>query len=96
MDFYFDKFEDRVPPEPIPYSLVRELLWQLLATINLVVGAWYIHWRWTDSLNYDAIWFAYPLVIAESLAYIGLALFTFNLWKVKDVTPGKLPKMLRL
>jgi len=94
MAFYFDQFEARTPPKPIPYSISRELLWQFLATVNLVVGAWYIHWRWTDSLNFDAAWFAYPLVIAESLAYIGLILFTFNLWKTKDVIAGKPPSRL--
>lgn len=94
MAFYFDQFEHRKPPKPLPYSMARELLWQFLATINLVVGAWYIHWRWTESLNYEALWFAYPLVIAESLAYIGLILFTFNLWKVKDTEPSPPPYKL--
>jgi len=94
MAFYFDKYEQRIPPKPIPHSVSRELLWQFLATINLVVGAWYIHWRWTESLNYEAVWFSFPLVIAESFAYIGLVLFTFNLWKVKDVEAGSPPTML--
>ena len=94
MAFYFEKYESRTPPKPIPYSVSTELVWQFLATVNLVVGAWYIHWRWTASLNYDAIWFAYPLVIAETLAYIGLILFTFNLWKTKDVEPGEPPSHL--
>ncbi|REL25336.1 glycosyltransferase [Thalassotalea euphylliae] len=95
MAFYFEKYETRTPPKPIPYSFSRELLWQFLATINLVLGAWYIHWRWTASLNMDALWFAYPLVIAESLAYFGLILFTFNLWKVKDVESGAPPSRLK-
>lgn len=94
MAFYFEQFEHRKPPKPIPYSMPRELLWQFLATVNLIVGAWYIHWRWTASLNYEALWFAYPLVIAETLAYIGLVLFTFNLWKVKDTPPSPPPYKL--
>lgn len=94
MGFYFDKFEDRRPPDAVPHSNSRELLWQFLATINLVLGAWYLHWRWTDSLNFDAVWFALPLVIAESCAYIGLVLFTFNLWKTSDRPRRKAPKMV--
>jgi cellulose synthase (UDP-forming) len=62
----------------------RELLFQFLATVNLVLGAWYIHWRWTASLNWDALWFALPLVAAETLAYVGFVLFTANLWKTWD------------
>lgn len=84
MGFYFDRFESRRPPDPLPYSALTEGIWQYLATINLIFGAWYLWWRWTSSLNYDALWFAVPLVIAESLAYIGLCLFTYNLWATRD------------
>jgi cellulose synthase (UDP-forming) len=100
MDDYFLKYEHRIPEPPLPYSVARELLWQFLATIALVVGAWYIWWRWTGSLNTDAMWFAVPLVVAETCAFIGMVLFVFNLWKddpieitappitLNDITPG--------
>ncbi len=84
MAFYFSQFEDRTPPEPLPYSPRIETLWQFLATVNLALGAWYLLWRWGHSLNPDALWFAVPLVIAETLAYFGLVLFTINLWQVRD------------
>jgi cellulose synthase (UDP-forming) len=90
MAFYFDKFEQRRPEPPLPYSPVLELVWQFLLTIALVVGGWYIFWRWTHSLNFNALWYAIPLVVAETGAYIGLLLFAFNLWKVKDY-PKQLP-----
>ena len=60
------------------------MLWQFLAVISLVLGAWYIAWRWSSSLNFDALWFALPVVLAETFAYIGLILFTINLWKTSD------------
>lgn len=100
MDNYFLEFENRVPPAPLPYSALREGLWQFLATLALVIGAWYIWWRWTGSLNPDALWFAIPLVVAETCAYFGMILFVFNLWKddpvrietppatLGDVSPG--------
>jgi cellulose synthase (UDP-forming) len=90
MAFYFEKFEHRKPEPPLPYSPTLELIWQFLLTIALVVGGWYISWRWTDSLNFNALWYAIPLVVAETGAYIGLLLFAFNLWKVKDY-PKQLP-----
>ena len=65
--------------------MTRELIWQFLATVALVLGLWYIVWRWGWSLNYDALWFAIPLVVAETLAYIGLIFFAINLWKTDDV-----------
>lgn len=81
MDNYFRPFEQRKPPDPLPYSAWREALWQFLAVLNLVLGAWYISWRWMHSLNHAAMWFAVPLVLAETLAYVGLILFVINLWQ---------------
>lgn len=85
MDDYFRRFEDRQPPAPIAYSPWREALWQMLAMATLVTGLWYLHWRWTQSLNLEALWFALPLVLAETLAFIGLVLFVINLWQDQPV-----------
>ena len=90
MTEYFEKYETRLPPEPIPYSMPRELLWQFLATMSMGVGFWYVVWRWTASLNYEALWFAIPLVLAETFAYAGLILFVINLWMIRD-TPQQEP-----
>lgn len=92
--FYFDRFEDRVPPEPVPHSVARQVLWQLLITLTLGLGAGYLWWRWTASLNYDALWFAIPLVVAETCSFIGLVLYAFNLWSVND--PPILPPPARI
>jgi cellulose synthase (UDP-forming) len=84
MAFYFEAFEHRRPPEPLPYSPTREAAFHFLAIISLMLGAWYIVWRWGWSLNTNALWFAVPLVVAETVAFIGMVLFIFNLWKVQD------------
>jgi cellulose synthase (UDP-forming) len=84
MAYYFEQFEHREPPEPVPHSHTRELLYQYIATCNLTLGLWYLWWRWTYALNEHALWFALPLAFAESCAFIGSILFTFNLWKTKD------------
>ncbi|MGH1578571.1 glycosyltransferase family 2 protein [Planktotalea sp.] len=94
MDDYFLAFEDRTPPEPLPYSALRESLWQFLATLALVLGGWYIWWRWAHSLNPDAMWFAIPLVLAESFAYFGLILFVFNLWKDQPIEIAPAPSVI--
>jgi len=93
-DYYFKPFEDRRPPDPIPHSERRELLWQYLAVVNLALGAWYIAWRWGWSLNHDAMWFAVPLAIAETCAYLGLILFTINMWKIKDTALKAVPEFI--
>ncbi|SNS33618.1 cellulose synthase (UDP-forming) [Noviherbaspirillum humi] len=84
MGFYFEKFESRQPPEPVPYSPTIELIWQFLVVVALILGANYIRWRWMESLNYDALWFSIPVALAETFAYIGLILFTINLWMTRD------------
>jgi cellulose synthase (UDP-forming) len=84
MGEYFERFEHRRPPEPVPYSRARQAAFRLLAILTLVLGLTYISWRWTSSLNLDALWFAIPLVIAETGAFIGLVLFLINLWRVED------------
>ncbi|MCG7499812.1 cellulose synthase catalytic subunit [Vibrio sp. Of7-15] len=91
MDFYFRKFEHRKPPEPVAHSIPRELLYQYLATCHLTLGVWYLWWRWGFALNYDALWFSVPLAFAETCAFIGTVLFTFNLWKTKDEPRQKPP-----
>lgn len=94
MDDYFLKYEDRKPPEALPYSMTRELLWQFLAIVALVIGAWYIWWRWTESLNPEAMWFAIPLVLAETCAFFGMILFVFNLWKDDPIKIEEPPSTL--
>ena len=79
MDDYFRRFEDRKPYPPLPYSPWRESLWQFLATLTVMIGGWYLWWRWTHSLNPDAMWFAVPMVLAETLAFFGLLLFILTL-----------------
>ncbi|QIE43200.1 glycosyltransferase (plasmid) [Rhodobacteraceae bacterium SC52] len=94
MDDYFNAFEDRQPPEPLPYSPWREALWQFTATLSLVIGAWYITWRWMHSLNYDAMWFSIALALAETLAFIGLILFVYNLWKDQPIPDIPAPALI--
>jgi cellulose synthase (UDP-forming) len=43
----------------------RTLLFPYLAEINLILGAWYLHWRITHSLNFAALWLSIPLLLAE-------------------------------
>ncbi len=94
MSEYFNRFEHRRPPEPIPHSPGRQAVFRILALTTLGLGFFYLFWRWTSSLNGDALWFAVPLAIAETGAFIGLILFIINLWRVED--PPILPPPQRI
>lgn len=50
----------------------------------MLFGIRYLYWRWFHSLNTDALWFSLPLVIAESLSFIGSGLMIVNFWSNKD------------
>lgn len=52
------------------------LLMRYMILINLIIGAWYLYWRWTESLNLQALWFAIPLVCAETYMFLGGILFS--------------------
>lgn len=94
MSYYFTQFEHRTPPPPIPYSEAREMLWQFLAIIALSLGGWYIVWRWKSSINWDAAWFSLPLLIAETISYVGLIIFAVNLWKIEDTPTQEPPRLI--
>jgi cellulose synthase (UDP-forming) len=89
------RFERQVPWQISRHSSLHKAIWQFLATSSLVFGAWYLWWRWTESLNISALWFSVPLVLAESFAFFGLILFTVNIWTDKTPEPGKLPRSFR-
>ncbi len=89
--FYFSDYEDRVPEPPLKYEPLIEFIWQVLAICTIALGARYLLWRWFYSLNTDALWFAIPVVIAETCAFIGLLLFVHNLWSVNDTPQTKAP-----
>jgi cellulose synthase (UDP-forming) len=59
----------------------RTLLFRYLAEINLIFGLWYLQWRITHSINFDALWLSIPLLIAEIYSYFGGVMFVIGLWR---------------
>lgn len=88
---YFAAFEHRRPPEPVPASRARDFAYQAFATAAVVLGARYLWWRWSASLNMDVLWFSIPLVIAETLAFVGSVLFFLSIWRLQDTPRKPLP-----
>lgn len=86
------RFERQVPWTPADHGPLHVAIWQFLATSSLIFGAWYLYWRWTVSLNWDAAWFALPLVVAETAAFFGLILFTINIWSPATTPRPPLPE----
>lgn len=87
---YFTRYEHRRPPAFPPMSRRRAALWHFLAGVTIALGAWYLHWRWTGSLNPDALAFSAVIAAAETLCFIGTLIFFFDIWDEGD-TPQKSP-----
>jgi cellulose synthase (UDP-forming) len=83
-EFYFKKFEQRQPYRPVRDNKWRTLLFQFCGIMTIALGLAYLHWRWTESLNPYALWFAVPLVTAETLSFIGTVLMILNYWAFRD------------
>lgn len=79
-----EQLERRRPPAPLPHDDRREFAFQALATASLALGLWYLAWRWTASLNPEALWFSVPLALAESLSFVGTTLFFLSTWRTRD------------
>lgn len=85
---YFKPFEKRVPPHFPPMSQRRHDLWHFLAGTTVAAALWYLHWRWSASLNPDALVFSIIVAGAETLFFLGTVLFYFDIWAEGD-TPRK-------
>lgn len=92
-ELYFlnDTYDKRQPPKPQEQSIGMQLAFEFFATITLMLGAWYLYYRWSSSLNMEALWFAIPLAFAETMMYIGTILVMINFWKLNDTPKQKPP-----
>lgn len=73
------------PPPPLVLSVWQQQLWHGLAVLSTFFMLRYLWWRWTESLNLDALWYALPLVAAETSAALGLFVYFYALWDHGDL-----------
>ena len=79
------------------YSVPRLPKWQermirVLAVVTLAYGVYYVSWRWTQSLNTEALWFSIPLVLAETWGLLTAFIMVHSVWRLKHrdpVTPAE-------
>ena len=88
---YFREFEHRRPPDLPPLGAARRAAWWLLSSLALGLGGAYLGWRWTASINPDALAFSAVVALAETLAFAGLALFVYDTWDEGDTPPAPPP-----
>jgi cellulose synthase (UDP-forming) len=70
-----------------------DLTARAVAVFSLVFAAGYIVWRWTHTLNTDALWFSLPLVLAESYGLLTAFFYVFTCWDpLRRQSPPPLPQ----
>jgi cellulose synthase (UDP-forming) len=74
-----------------PITPRQEWVIRSLALVSLAFGLYWLHWRWTETLNPDNMIFSIALVSAETWGWIGSAFFLFHAWKVRDREPPAPP-----
>jgi cellulose synthase (UDP-forming) len=67
-----------------PRNGPRDFAFQALATAALALGAFYLAWRWSASLNPAHLAFSLVIAGAETLAYVGSVLFFLSIWRLQD------------
>jgi len=95
-ELYFlePQYDNRVPEAPQEQSAFTQMLFQFFGLVALMLGFWYLHYRWTESLNMDALWFAIPLAFAETMMFIGTILVVINFWRIKDTPKQSAPHLM--
>ena len=76
------------------FTIVQERVVRVLALVSLAYGLTWLWWRWTETLNPDALAFSVVLVSAETWGWISAAFFLFGAWRMprrpqRQAPPGK-------
>ena len=64
-------------------NLYQKYLWgfRALAFLTVAWGAYYLVWRYTNTINMEYLWLALALVFAETYSYLDTLFFTLMMWK---------------
>jgi len=84
--------------EPVPFESRtpdlgsgKERVIRGFAIFTLLYGVAFLAWRWSSTLNPDALWIAVPLAITETAVLLTTALLVFNVWRLRRRTPPPVP-----
>lgn len=69
----------------------RIRFFRIFAMLTAALGVNYMVWRYTSSLNWNALWFSIPLVLAETYTMIDTLLFIFMMWRPPRRSPPPAP-----
>ncbi len=79
------------PARPDDANARDERAVRTVAVVSLAVAAYYLFWRLTHSVNWDALWFSVPVFLAELYGVATACLFFFMCWRPTQRTPPPPP-----
>jgi cellulose synthase (UDP-forming) len=85
-------FRDAIPKLPRG----EELFTRGFAALAWLYGLYWIFWRWTSSLNTDALIFSIVLIVAETYGLINSFFLISTVWKLKYREPPPTPRGLHV
>jgi cellulose synthase (UDP-forming) len=82
----------RLSAQSVPrLSPAQENTIRVVAVVALGYAAYWIWWRWTATLNWQAAAFALALVVAESYRVLNATLLTLTVWRLTHNEPPPAP-----
>ena len=70
--------QEGASPKAPPLGLLR-----ILIAANLLLGFYYLSWRYTETINWAAWPLALALLAAETYSYVGAWLFGLTIWRLR-------------
>jgi cellulose synthase (UDP-forming) len=70
----------------------REPLIRFVAAVALIYGAYWIGWRWMNTISHEHLVASLLLLTAETWAYLGFVLFVMITWRLTNRDPGPPPQ----
>jgi cellulose synthase (UDP-forming) len=83
-------------PSPFHPSEAAASKWQedyihFVAIVSLIVATYYLVWRLTSTMNWEAWWFSIPVFLAEAYGVAVAYMFFFMVWRPAHRTPPPPP-----
>ncbi|MEA2763235.1 MAG: hypothetical protein QOD47_2519 [Gemmatimonadaceae bacterium] len=85
-------FRDAIPKLPRG----EEMITRVFAVIAWLYGLYWITWRWTSSLNHNALVFSIILIVAETYGLLNSFFLIATVWKLKYRDAPPTPKGLKV
>ena len=76
-----------VPKDTVARAGLRLGLLRVIIATTLLLGTYYLTWRYTSTINWAAWWVAIPLLLAETYSFVDAWLFGISMWNWRGARP---------